>query len=236
MLVGRPGRPRAGRLNVLSTPDSRSGIGSRQSDPFWWCPTAQTLRQVLGCGECEVCIGLPLGYHTACYHGRASTNIGKRVTTYRPGQGMVGEPAESFGARLRRLRERAGLSQEQLAERAGLSGNAIGALERGERRRPYPDTVRRLADALSLDEAQRAELVASIVRTPKGAAAHLGDESRKATPAAPELPREPTPIIGREPEAEVVLHLLSRPDVRLLTLTGPGGVGKTRLALHVAGR
>ena len=63
---------------------------------------------------------------------------------------------ESFGDRLRRHREVAGFSQEQLAERSGLSPNAIGALERGERKRPYPDTVRRLADALGLDDEARA--------------------------------------------------------------------------------
>ena len=60
---------------------------------------------------------------------------------------------ESFGDRLRRHRESAGFSQEQLAERAGLSPNAIGALERGERKRPYPDTVRRLADVTVFDHA-----------------------------------------------------------------------------------
>ena len=59
---------------------------------------------------------------------------------------------EPFGERLRRYREVAGYSQEQLASRAGLSANAVGALERGERKRPYPDTLRRLADALDLGE------------------------------------------------------------------------------------
>jgi transcriptional regulator with XRE-family HTH domain len=44
----------------------------------------------------------------------------------------------SFGERLRRLRIAAGLSQEALAERSGLSVQAIGALETGKRRRPYP--------------------------------------------------------------------------------------------------
>src|SRR5919202_5773583 len=55
-----------------------------------------------------------------------------------------------FGARLRRLREAAGLTQEALAERAGLSPNAVGALERGDRRHPHPGTLRALADALGL--------------------------------------------------------------------------------------
>ena len=55
-----------------------------------------------------------------------------------------------FGARLRRLREAAGLTQEELAARAGLSRNAVGALERGIRKRPYPHTARSLAHALGL--------------------------------------------------------------------------------------
>jgi len=48
------------------------------------------------------------------------------------------------------------------------------------------------------------------------------------------LPIQPTPFIGREKEIAAVTRLLKRSDVRLVTLTGPGGVGKTRLSLHVA--
>ncbi len=50
----------------------------------------------------------------------------------------------------------------------------------------------------------------------------------------PNLPVQPTPLIGREHEVEVACALLQRPEVRLLTLTGPGGVGKTRLCLRLA--
>ena len=75
---------------------------------------------------------------------------------------VVAGRQEPFGERLRRYREAAGYSQEQLAERAGLSANAIGALERGERKRPYPDTLRRLADALGVDQETRASLSAAL--------------------------------------------------------------------------
>src|ERR671912_44390 len=72
------------------------------------------------------------------------------------------EGSGDFGGRLRRHREAAGLSQEELAERAALTAKAISALERGERQRPYPQTVRALADALKLSDADRSALIASV--------------------------------------------------------------------------
>jgi predicted ATPase/class 3 adenylate cyclase len=48
------------------------------------------------------------------------------------------------------------------------------------------------------------------------------------------LPTHPTPFLGREREVEEITILLLRPEVRLVTLTGPGGVGKTRLGMRVA--
>src|SRR5215472_9633912 len=68
----------------------------------------------------------------------------------------------AFGDLLRRHREAAGLSQEALAARSGISADAIGLLERGQRRRPRADTIRKLAAALGLDMAEQATLEASV--------------------------------------------------------------------------
>jgi predicted ATPase/DNA-binding XRE family transcriptional regulator len=130
----------------------------------------------------------------------------------------------TFGERLRALRLAAGLTQEALAERAGLSLNAINSLERGQRRSPYPRTIRVLADALDLSEEDFAGLAATARRRP-------------ALPAAasslPPLPVPLTTILGRDDDIEAAVAIL-RAGTRLLTITGTGGVGKTRLALQIA--
>jgi predicted ATPase/DNA-binding XRE family transcriptional regulator len=123
---------------------------------------------------------------------------------------------------LRQHRLAAGLSQEALAERAGLSARGIRALERGERSLPRPHTLRLLADGLGLAEVERAKFhVAALPKIP---------DDR----AALRLPIPPTPLIGREEEATRVRAMLGRTEVRLVSLIGTGGVGKTRLALQVA--
>ena len=138
----------------------------------------------------------------------------------------------SFGDLLRRLRAARGLSQEELAQRAGLSAHGISDLERGARTRPYPDTVRRLAFALHLTEEARVEFH-SFAR---------GAGLANAPGTAPEQPlsHRPEPLtsfIGRARELEQVADLLAREEspARLVTLVGPAGVGKTRLAIGTVG-
>jgi predicted ATPase/DNA-binding XRE family transcriptional regulator len=137
-----------------------------------------------------------------------------------------------FGTLLRQYRTLAGLSQEDLAERAGLSRRGISDLERGARRVPHLGTVRRLSEALALDQPQQAALIES-ARAVTSTAPQ--DEPRQTPPAnRTNLPHQWGTLIGRQRELAEVAALLQRQDVGLVTLTGAGGSGKTRLAIGVA--
>ncbi len=134
----------------------------------------------------------------------------------------------SFGTLLKHYRQVAGLSQEALAARAGLSARAISDLERGVYRTPRYDTLELLSSALSLSSQQHALLQAAArpeLAAPEG-----------APPASPSrtLPLPPTRLVGRSHERSAALALVRQGDTRLLTLTGPSGAGKTRLALQLA--
>ena len=134
--------------------------------------------------------------------------------------------AGSFGSQLKALREAAGFTQEQLATIAGLSVHAVSALERGERRRPQVETVRALSAALDLTDSARDALLATArARAPHAAVEEL---------ASVALPVALTALIGREADVEVLWQWLADHTMRLMTLTGPGGAGKTRLALELA--
>ena len=140
---------------------------------------------------------------------------------------MKAPAPRSFGAQLRSLREAGGYTQEELATIAGLSVHAVSALERGERRRPHPETVRALSAALDLAGAARDEFA--------------GNARGEAAPTAVDeltdrsFPVPPTSLLGRDGDVETLRRWLADPSFRMVTVVGPGGVGKTRLALELAG-
>ena len=124
------------------------------------------------------------------------------------------------------------MTQQDLAERAGLNTYAISMLERGVRRTPRSTTVEFLAEALKLSSSERTALQAAARGT--RAAAAPGPAAR-ALAIPPELQAPSLALIGRERELARATEMLARPGVRLLTLTGPPGSGKTRLVLELAG-
>jgi predicted ATPase/transcriptional regulator with XRE-family HTH domain len=136
--------------------------------------------------------------------------------------------SNSFATLLRGFRRRVGLTQEALAERATLSSRAISELERGTKTGPHRTTVALLASALNLSVEERHLLESSTRRKRGYRTARLTEEGQTV------FPEPPTPLVGRERDVLEVVHRLRHEGARLLTLTGPGGVGKTRVVIAVA--
>jgi predicted ATPase/DNA-binding XRE family transcriptional regulator len=139
---------------------------------------------------------------------------------------MTVVPPTTFGELLKHFRRAAGLSQDELAEQAHLSRDTISTLERGSSHAPRSETLTLLVKALNLAPFDQARLEA--------AARQQRFALTTTLQYGADLPVPLTSLLGREQEIAAIVHLLEQHAVRLLTLTGTAGVGKTRLSVHIA--
>ncbi|HEY5731234.1 MAG TPA: helix-turn-helix domain-containing protein, partial [Anaerolineales bacterium] len=146
----------------------------------------------------------------------------------------------SFGNWVKKRRKALDLTQQELANQVGCSASLVFKIESDERR-PSRQVAELLAEFLDIPADQHG-LFLKIARQEKSTSSldviPSLSHSEPATHPKPKpgnLPVPPTPLVGRENEINVIIRQLLEPACRLLTLTGPGGIGKTRLAIE-AGR
>jgi len=142
----------------------------------------------------------------------------------------------SFGYWLRLRRKALDLTQDALADRVGCSIGMIRKIE-AEERRPSAQIVERLADIFSIPQKEqtafrrfaRGELRSAPAETEEKFPWHTRIKSPRMN-----LPATVTSFIGREREIAEVHADLSSPKIRLVSLVGPPGIGKTRLSIEAA--
>ena len=145
----------------------------------------------------------------------------------------------SFGEWLRRRRKSLDLTQKDLAQQIGCSEITIRKIEADERR-PSKHLVERLADTLMITATQRRAFASfargSMLSPPTTLPIEPPTIPADSGPPliAVHLPVMTTALVGRTTEVADARALLRRPGVRLVTFTGPGGTGKTRLSVQVA--
>src|SRR5262245_45469573 len=144
----------------------------------------------------------------------------------------------TFGELLRFLRRKADLTQRELSIAVGYSESQISRLEKNERAPDEATLAARFVPALYIDDepqwaARLLELGAATHHAAAGAETPQPIAEAKLTPN--NLPIQLTSFIGREKEISELKQLLSGKEqgIRLVTLTGHGGCGKTRLTLQV---
>ena len=143
----------------------------------------------------------------------------------------------SFGHWLRLRRKALRLSCVELARRSGCATITLHKIEADERK-PSEQIAAKLADQLRVMPHERLTFI-KVARGELGVNwLALPDQIVDRSTLAPgatlrtPLPTPPTPLVGRTHEIAAVRDYLTRADVRLLTLIGAPGIGKTRLALY----
>ena len=135
----------------------------------------------------------------------------------------------TFGTWLRTQRRRLDYSRQALADELGFAEITLRRIENGSLK-PSKDLTRILLEKFDIPKEQQE----AWVQFARGLAGYPDRSDTTTSKALSSLPVFLTKFIGRETEQEDVIGLLHRN--RLVTLTGPGGTGKTRLAIEAAGR
>jgi len=142
----------------------------------------------------------------------------------------------SFGEWLKRQRNGRGLTQEQLAQQIGCAAITLRKIE-SEERRPSAQIIERLSEILHISPDEQTAFLRFARGDWKSApAVESADSPWHPSDLSPlsNLPASATSLIGREQDVAIVCEYLSRDDVRLVTLIGPPGIGKTRLSIEGA--